>query len=69
VLLVLHEEDSAGYTKDPERDWAGLATEGVDVEVLPGGDHAMLEEPGVERLAAILEARLAACLRPSRSHS
>jgi len=29
------------------------------LELLPGGDHAMLEEPGVGRLAAILEARLA----------
>jgi len=59
ALLVLHERDTSEYTDDPERDWAGLATQGVDVEVLPGGDHAMLEEPGVGRLAAILEARLA----------
>jgi amino acid adenylation domain-containing protein len=59
LLLVLHEDDSSEYTDDPRRDWAGLATAGVDVELLPGSDHAMLEVSGVERLATLLEARLA----------
>jgi len=50
------------YTDDPARDWATLATEGVDVKILPGLDHAMLEEPGVADLAALLRARLASAL-------
>jgi len=58
-LVVLHDDDSSEYTDDPERDWTGLGLEGVEVEVLPGGDHDMLEEPGVARLAALLDARLA----------
>jgi hypothetical protein len=53
-LVVLHEDDAARYTSDPEADWAALGTEGVDVVVLPGSDHAMLEADGVAGLGVVL---------------
>lgn len=58
ALVVLHERETALYTNDPTRDWQELA-ERVDIEVVPGADHAMLEEPGVNRLAALIHDRLA----------
>lgn len=53
-LVVLHEEDTALYSTDPEEDWAGLGSEGIELVVLPGSDHAMLEPTGVDGLAAVL---------------
>jgi amino acid adenylation domain-containing protein len=57
ALVILHAEETAEYTADPRREWAGLAND-VDVVVLPGRDHAMLEEPGVKELAALLRDRI-----------
>lgn len=58
AVVVLHQEDTATYTEDPLRDWAKLA-DNIDLVILPGRDHAMLEEPGVARLADIVRERLA----------
>ena len=52
ALLVLHDDDTADYTTNPELEWASLAHE-VEVVLLPGRDHAMLEEPGVRRLRTL----------------
>ena len=57
ALLILHEDDTALYTDNPVQSWAALAEE-IDVTVLPGGGHAMLEEPGSARLAALLNEHL-----------
>lgn len=57
ALVVLHAEETVAYTEDPARDWAALADH-VELEVLPGADHAMLEEPGVGRLAELIHERL-----------
>ena len=62
ALVVLHADDTADFTENPEREWAPLARE-VEVVLLPGGGHAMLEEPGVRRLAELLRGRAA----PSKS--
>ena len=62
ALVVLHEDETAAYTDDPGRDWAALA-EHVDLEVLPGAEHSMLELPGVARLGELLDLRLAPLLR------
>ena len=56
AVVVLHALDASAYTSDPERDWEALA-ETVDVVVLPGADHDMLKEPGVGRLAEILNGK------------
>jgi amino acid adenylation domain-containing protein len=52
-LVVLHRDDSTPYIEHPERDWAGLGTDGVDVVVVPGASHAMLED-GAGELAGVL---------------
>ncbi|MDH5281524.1 MAG: AMP-binding protein, partial [Thermoleophilia bacterium] len=57
ALVVLHAEETAVYTENPARDWAALADH-VDIEVLPGAEHAMLEEPGSGRLAELIHDRL-----------
>jgi amino acid adenylation domain-containing protein len=54
-LVVLHDADAAEYTARPAVEWDALGTEGVDVLLLPGSDHAMLEGRGAEALAAVLE--------------
>jgi amino acid adenylation domain-containing protein len=58
ALLILHEEETSVYSEDPKHDWARIA-ERIDLEVLPGADHAMLEGSGIDRLAALLADRLA----------
>jgi thioesterase domain-containing protein len=57
ALLVLHKDETAFYTDDPGHEWSALA-EHIDLEVLPGAEHAMLEEPGVGRLAELIHDRL-----------
>jgi thioesterase domain-containing protein/acyl carrier protein len=57
ALVILHEDDTALYTDDPVHSWAALA-EQIDVTVLPGRGHAMLEEPGSVRLAALVNEHL-----------
>ena len=57
TLVVLHAEETVLYTDDPARDWAALADH-IDLEVLPGAEHAMLEEPGSSRLAELIHDRL-----------
>jgi amino acid adenylation domain-containing protein len=57
ALVLLHEEDTAPYTADPQRDWRGLASS-VEIVMLPGRDHAMMEEPGVEAVADLFRRRL-----------
>ena len=58
AVVVLHQDDTAIYTENPLRDWAKLA-DTIELVILPGRDHAMLEEPGVARLADIVRERLA----------
>ena len=58
ALLVLHEGSMQQYTSDPESDWSCLTTDGVDVEVIPGDNQDMLHEPGVARLAELLDGKL-----------
>ncbi len=53
-LAVLHRDDTALYTDRPGDTWATLGTDGVDVVVLTGGGHAMLEDGGVGALASVL---------------
>ena len=53
-LVVLHQHDAVRYTSNPGADWAPLGSKGVDVVVVPGSDHAMLEVPGVSALANVL---------------
>jgi len=53
-LVVLHEEDTALYSSDPERDWAALGSEGIEVVIAPGSMHAMLESDGASALADVL---------------
>ena len=59
ALVILHADETVLYTDDPSRVWAALA-EKLDVAVLPGAGHAMLERPGVARLASLLDERLSA---------
>jgi hypothetical protein len=53
ALLVLHRDETGAYTNDPERIWEGLADR-VELALLPGADHAMLERPGISQLAALI---------------
>ena len=53
-LVVLHERDTAVYTDHAETTWTALGTDGIDVVVLPGDGHAMLEHGGVTKLSAVL---------------
>ncbi|HXQ71600.1 MAG TPA: thioesterase domain-containing protein, partial [Pyrinomonadaceae bacterium] len=50
---------------DPSHDWARLATEGVDVHIVPGNHFSIMREPFVEALAE----RLRGCIDETlRSH-
>ena len=53
-LVVLHELDTALYTADAETEYRALGTDGIELLMLPGSDHAMLEH-GVDDLVAVLE--------------
>lgn len=53
ALVVLHEDDTALYTDNPQREWAPLA-DYVEIALVPGALHAMLEKPAVGRLAELL---------------
>jgi thioesterase domain-containing protein len=65
-LVVLHRDDASRYTSDPTADWGALGTEGVEVVLLPGGDHAMLEPRGVCALAEVLGAWAASAEHPRK---
>jgi amino acid adenylation domain-containing protein len=51
VLLILADEETAGYSSDPVSDWRRLGTAAVDVLELPGNHDAILAEPYVQELA------------------
>ena len=51
ALLVLSREETTTYSSDPESDWSGLCSNGVDVLMLPGNHHAILGEPNVHAVA------------------
>jgi len=53
-LVVLHEEDTALYSSDPERDWAALGSEGIELVIAPGSTHSMLESDNASALADVL---------------
>lgn len=54
-LVVMHRDDTDAYSSRPERDWAGLGSDGVELMLVPGGDHAMLETPGAAELARLID--------------
>ena len=64
-LVVVHGDDAVRYTSDPGAHWSWLGAEGVEVVVLAGADHAMLEVPGVAALASVLAAWAEAAERVS----
>ena len=53
ALVVLHADETAQYTSTPEQEWARLADE-IELAMLPGSSHAMLDEPGVRALETLL---------------
>jgi len=53
-LVVLHQEDTALYSSDPEGDWAALGSEGIELVIAPGSAHSMLEADNVSVLAGVL---------------
>ena len=53
ALVVLHACETTQYTSAPEQEWARLADE-IELAMLPGSFHAMLDEPGVRALGALL---------------
>jgi len=55
LLLIRAAEPASG---DPDRGWGRLAGQEVEVHELPGDHYTLLREPGVERLAALLNERL-----------
>jgi amino acid adenylation domain-containing protein len=60
-LVFFHaRERDAINPKHPELAWIPLATEGVEVHVVPGNHASMLQEPHVERLAGKLRGMLEA---------
>ena len=63
AVLLLSEEETAAYSRDPSVDFAGLATEGVDVRQFPVGHDALLAEPNVRAVAAELHLLLQAASR------
>jgi amino acid adenylation domain-containing protein len=65
ALVVLHADDTCEYTETPEQEWAPLAEE-IELALLPGSFHAMLDEPGVRALETLL--REAICTSDALTH-
>lgn len=61
AIAYLAEVDTARYSTDPERDWAGLA-EDIQVHILPGRYDDLLDEPAVTDLATRIRADIDAAL-------
>ncbi len=59
AFLVLAEKETAAYSDDPQADWRGLCTEGVDVLVVPGDHQDVLVEPNVRAVGDHLRRKLA----------
>ncbi len=59
ITLFLVSQPRIRSFPDPRMGWAELASDGVELHVIPGDHHAMLKEPTVR----ILAAKLDACLR------
>jgi hypothetical protein len=58
LTVVVGQESRPPFLHDAAADLAGLATDGVEVVVLPGDDHDHLRTPLAERLARVLAARM-----------
>jgi len=58
VVLILDQEAQQKYTPDAQGDYRGLTTGELVVHVIPGGEHAMMKEPGVHELAEHLRRHL-----------
>jgi thioesterase domain-containing protein len=60
VTLFRAKEEGLELSRDPNADWSGLATGGVEIHEIPGNHLTILDKPNIELLAR----ELTLCLRP-----